>query len=78
MFVCLEYIPFVPQRGDSEAAALTVIRYSAFSIRFSTGGTSGFLRNIFYVFLFIYSSFIKTNKLDNVDGESGINFEGVD
>lgn len=33
VFVCLEYIPFVPPRGDGEAAALTVIRYSTFNIR---------------------------------------------
>lgn len=77
MFVCLEYIPFVPQRGDSEAAALTVIRHSAFSIRFSTGDLRLSQNHILCIF-FIYSSFIKTNKLDNVDGESGINFEAAD
>ncbi len=78
MFVCLEYILFVPPRGDSEAAALTVIRYSAFSVRFSTGDLRLSQNHILCIFFFIYSSFIKTNKLDNVDGESGINFEAAD
>lgn len=32
----------------------------------------------YFMYSFIYSSFIKTNKLDNVGGESGINFEATD
>lgn len=49
-------------------------------IRYSEGlshGTGGFLQH-YFMHYFIYSSFIKTNKLDNVDGESGINFEAAD
>lgn len=75
--MCLEHIPFVPPRADSEAAALRVIRYSVFSVRFSTGDLRLSQKHILCIF-FIYSSFIKTNKLDNVDRESGINFEAAD
>lgn len=75
----IEYIPFVSPRGNSEAAVLRVIRYSASSVRFSTGDLRLSQNHISCIFkFFIYSSFIKTNKLDNVDRESGINFEAAD
>lgn len=72
VFVRPEYSP-APPEGGSEAAVLEVIRYS----EGLSHGTGGFLQHSF-MYYFIYSSFIKTNKLDNVDGESGINFEAAD
>lgn len=56
VFVRREHILSVPPRGDGEASALKVIRYSAFSRRFRTGDLRLSQNHILCIFLFILVS----------------------